>query len=101
MAKLPIDILAEAQFEQHEAFDWYRDRSGKAAEAFLQEIERARLAIQDSPDVWAKYLHGTRRYRLKRFPYIVVYRVTEKRIEVIAISHGRREPGYWADRLSP
>jgi toxin ParE1/3/4 len=100
MAKLPIDIHSKAHLEGEEAFDWYRVRSIRTAEAFLNEIEEARSAIQDMPDSWAEYLHGTRRYRLKRFPYIVVYRVTEHRIEVVAFAHGRRKPGYWAERLS-
>jgi plasmid stabilization system protein ParE len=50
MANMPIEIHSEAHAEEEEAFDWYRDRSVRAAEAFLQEIEKARLAIQDSPD---------------------------------------------------
>ena len=101
MAKLSIDIHPEAQLEQDEAFEWYRERSVLAAERFIQAIERARTAIQNSPEGWAHYLHGTRRYLLKRYPYVVVYRVTDNRIEVIAIAHGRRRPGYWADRLKP
>jgi plasmid stabilization system protein ParE len=101
MAELPIDIHAEAHLEEEEAFHWYRERSRKAADAFLQEIEDARKAIQNSPQSWAKYLHGTRRYLLKRFPYIIVYRVTEHRIEVIAVAHGRRKPGYRVNRLPP
>jgi plasmid stabilization system protein ParE len=99
MAKLPIDIHAAAHSEEEEAFHWYRDRSVRAADAFLREIETARSAIQDSPGAWTEYLHGTRYYRLDRFPYIVVYRQTEDRIQVVAIAHGRRKPGYWIDRL--
>ena len=99
MARLPIDIHFEAHLEEDEAFHWYRNRSHRAAETFLKEIEEARLAIQDSPDLWAEYLHGTRRYQLKRFPYIVVYRVTEYRIEIIAIAHSHRRTGYWVDRI--
>jgi plasmid stabilization system protein ParE len=99
MASLPIEILYEAHLEQEEAFDWYHARNKQAAAAFVQEIKDARLAIQNSPEGWAKYLHGTRRYRLKRFPYLIVYRVTEHRIDIIAVAHGRRRPGYWVDRL--
>jgi toxin ParE1/3/4 len=99
MAELPIDIHAEAHLEEEEAFHWYLDRSRRAAEAFLEEIDEARRAIQNSPQAWAEYLYGTRRYLLRRFPYVVIYRVTERRIEVIAVAHGRRKPGYWMNRL--
>jgi toxin ParE1/3/4 len=43
-------------------------------------------------------LHGTRKYLLRRFPYAVIYRVTDEAIEVVAVAHGRRRPGYWKTR---
>jgi toxin ParE1/3/4 len=101
MAKLPIEIHFEAHLEEEIAFNWYRVRSVSAADEFLQAIEQARSDIQESPEMWAEYLYGTRRYLLKRFPYVVVYRVLEHRIEVIAIAHGRRKSAYWAGRLGP
>jgi toxin ParE1/3/4 len=99
MDKLPIDYHPEGRLEAEGAFDWYRERSPRAAERFYIELERAHTAIQNSPESWAEYLYGTRRYLLKRYPYIVVYRVAVHRIEVIAVAHGSRQPGYWASRL--
>ncbi len=55
--------------------------------------------IQDNYERWPTYLYGTRRYLLKRFPFVIVYRAAESRIEIIAVAHGRRRPGYWAARL--
>jgi toxin ParE1/3/4 len=101
MVKLPIEIHIEAHKEEEKAFEWYRERSLEAAEAFVQAIEQARFAIQESPESWAEYFHGTRRYLLKRFPYVVVYRVSTDRIDVVAIAHGRRKTACWAGRLRP
>lgn len=100
MAKLPIDYLLEARLEADLIFDRYWQCGSSLAIQFQLELEDAQTAIQRSPESWATYLHGTRYYRLYRFPYIVVYRVTERHIEIIAIAHGRRRPGYWADRLT-
>jgi plasmid stabilization system protein ParE len=100
MAKLPIEYHPEARLEADDAFDWYLERSVRAAERFYLELEKAHTAIQDLPESWAKYLYGTRRYILNRYPYVVVYRVANQRIEVIAVAHGRREPGYWRHRLT-
>ena len=100
MAKLPIDYHPAARLEADDAFDWDRDRSHRAAGRFQRELERAQTTIQNSPDAWTQYHYGTRRYLLKGFPFIVVYRVTEHRIEFIAVAHGRRKPGYWKDRLA-
>jgi toxin ParE1/3/4 len=35
---------------------------------------------------------------LQRFPYVVFYREVDDRVEVIAVAHGAREPGYWRNR---
>lgn len=99
MPRLPIDIHPEARLEHDEAFEWYCEHSVTAAHEFLHQIENARDAIQQSPEAWAEHLHGTRRYLLNGFPYIVVYRLEEARIEVVAIALGRRKPEYWTDRL--
>jgi|tagenome__1003787_1003787.scaffolds.fasta_scaffold20206031_2 toxin ParE1/3/4 len=101
MAKLPIVIHVDAHAEQEAAFDWYRVRSLDAARAFVHEIEQARVAIQESPESWAAYSHATRRYLLKHFPYVVVYRLSAERIEIVAIAHGRRKTAYWVERLTP
>jgi plasmid stabilization system protein ParE len=82
-----------------DAFDWYRVHSLLAAEKFQHELEKAQEAIQDLPNAWSVYLAGTRHYLFKRFPYAVVYRLLESRIEIVAVAHARRQPSYWRDRL--
>jgi plasmid stabilization system protein ParE len=39
-----------------------------------------------------------RRAVLQHFPYLVFYRELGDRIEVVAVAHGAREPGYWLQR---
>lgn len=99
MAKLPIDFHPEAGAEADAAFDHYLASSRSIAQAFVESLEQALLAIQDHPGTWAVYLYGTRRYFMSRFPFVIVYRATVTRIEVIAVAHGHREPGYWKTRL--
>jgi len=36
---------------------------------------------------------------LPRFPYAVVYRDQPERIEIVAVAHAARRPGYWQNRL--
>jgi len=98
MVLLPIEFHPEAIAEAHEAREWYAERSEAAAGQFMDELDAAIDAIQRTPDRMAVYLHGTRRYLLKRFPYLVVFRITDELIEVVAVAHGRRKPGYWQRR---
>jgi hypothetical protein len=54
--------------------------------------------IAEAPSRWPR-LHGRfRRYLLHRFPFSVVYLEREHSIEVIAVAHHRRRPGYWKRR---
>ena len=49
--------------------------------------------------MYAQYLHGTRRILLDRYPYFVVFRELPRKIEIIAIAHCKRRPGYWKGRI--
>ncbi len=77
----------------------HAERSQQAADAFQEELQDAGRAIQQIPTRWANYLFGTRRYLMKRYPFVVVYRLAADRIEIMAVAHGRRKPGYWKRRL--
>jgi plasmid stabilization system protein ParE len=99
MAKFPVSYHPAAKLEVFDAFDWYQSHSQRAAENFQREVERAQTAIQESPERWPAYLVGTKKYLLKRYPYLVVYHVAQSGIEIVAIAHASRKPGYWVDRL--
>src|SRR5215813_9025889 len=99
MAKLPIEYHEMARLEAMSAFNWYWERSPAAAARFQRELETAQSAIQDLPEAWSPYLCGTRHYLLKRFSYHVIYRQVESRIQIVAVAHTRREPGYWSERI--
>ena len=93
-----VRLLDDAITEARAAFDWYRERSEVAAGRFRNEFDRAVSAIAESPEVWPPYVHETRRYLFRRFPFFVVYRLTAEDIEIVAVAHARRRPGYWRDR---
>jgi plasmid stabilization system protein ParE len=88
----------EAVAEAQAAHRWYRECSGQAAAAFLGELDDAIAAVAESPERWPEYAGGTRRYLLKRFPFLLVYRVKNGDVQVLAVAHGRRRPGYWRNR---
>lgn len=88
------DAVAEAE----EARDWYAARSPLAARGFLLELESAVNAVCEAPVRWPPYLHGTRRLVFPhRYPFSLVYRPGPP-IEIIAVAHSRRRPGFWRRR---
>lgn len=98
MASVRVGFHPEALAEAVAATEWYRERSESLAIAFLAELDRAVDSIAEAPDRWPRHSQGTRRLLLRRFPFAVVYRKSADRVEVIAVAHGRRRPGYWKSR---
>jgi toxin ParE1/3/4 len=95
-----VEIHEEAAADYDAAFDWYLQRSEAAAMAFDREVDQALADIVQSPRRWPIGAHSTRRFLLRRFPYIVVYRDRPMgRVQVLAFAHTSRKPEYWSKRL--
>jgi toxin ParE1/3/4 len=41
---------------------------------------------------------GVRRYVIKRYPFVIVYRELPAEIRVLAVAATKRRPGYWRGR---
>ncbi len=98
MSTVPVEFHPDAVDEAAAAREWYQARSPSAADAFVAELDRVIKRIRDNPTRWPSFVHGTRRYLLRKFPFQVVYRLVGTTIQVIAVAHGQRKPGYWKTR---
>ncbi len=98
-----LRVLREAAEEIDEAFDWYFERSPTVADRFTDAIEAALGSIAGRPSRWPPVpgYAGTRRCRVQKFPYDIVFREREKLLEVVAVAHQKRKPGYWARSSVP
>ena len=96
-----IEIHPGASDDYLDSLDWYLDRSLEVARRFQAELAQTLDRIAARPEVVAADEDGIRWTRMDRFPHVVYYRVKDERlIEVLAVAHGRRQPGYWRDRLA-
>ena len=98
MTRKKLEFHEEASEEYLAAFLWYFDRSETVAKRFAQELSRAIELIADAPHRWPEYSPGLRKFVLRRFPFIVVYRESPSAIQVLAVAHSRKRPGYWKAR---
>lgn len=100
---MPADLTLfheEAGAEYDAAFEWYLERSPDAALKFDAEVEHALAQIYGSPRRWAVGSHSTRRFLLRQFPFILIYRERpDGSIQIVAVAHTSRRPEYWAKRL--
>lgn len=98
MASKKVEFHEEAALEYEAALEWYLERSVLAASKFDEALSRGIDMIVDAPSRWPAGSHGTRRFLLQRFPFAIVYRELPAAIQVLAIAHARRKPGYWKQR---
>ena len=99
MAAKSVEFLEEASAEYEEALDWYLTRSEASASKFASELAQAIDIIAEAPQRWPAGPHGTRKFLLHRFPFAVVYRELPSTIQILAVAHGHRRPGYWKTRI--
>jgi toxin ParE1/3/4 len=99
MPSKEIGYHEKAVSEAEAALDWYLERSPPAAVGFVAELIQALDSIAAAPKRWPPGPHGTRRFLLRRYPFAIVYRELPSFIQVLAVAHGRRRPGYWKERL--
>lgn len=51
------------------------------------------------PEIYSTVWRNVRAARLRQFTYVVLYRLRPDRIEVLAVTHGRRDPSSWQGRV--
>jgi plasmid stabilization system protein ParE len=94
----PLVLRPEAQTDLLEARNWYEQQRPGLGAAFVEAVQEMFARIQEMPELYAAMLRDVRRGKLRRFPYVVYYRVLTDRIEVIGVLHGSRDPKVWRDR---
>jgi plasmid stabilization system protein ParE len=62
------------------------------------ETQRVTQLLVEKPLIGEPLGKNFRRFRLRRFPFALIYRVDGGRLRILAVAHGRRRPGYWSRR---
>jgi hypothetical protein len=102
---LSFQLLAAAELEAADAAIRCDDQCPGLGDDFLAELQKAFDRIRDTPQrfsVLEHYAgpHEIRRCLLGRFPYVVIFLCRSQDLLVVAISHVRRRPLYWLERLA-
>ena len=92
-------LLAEAAGQElADAVAYYDAQGHGLGESFLDEFLAAVGRIEELPEAWQPLSKSTRRCRMRRFPYGLIYRVNDGVALIIAVGHLHREPDYWRNR---
>ena len=97
-----VALHPEARAELQDSVSFYREQSGEAlADRFKRAVESAFRAISENPSRFAPAPDAPEAhvFRLKAFPFSIVFIDRPRHVWVVAVAHGRRKPGYWAERM--
>lgn len=100
---MTLRVLREAEEELLNAMAFYDSRRKNLAARFHASVTDAMLKIGEDPLRFPVYegkpsKREMRRAKIARFPYIVVYEVSDNETVIVAVAHTSREPGYWDKR---
>lgn len=97
---MTLRVLPAAEAEVAAAAEWYETRREGLGVDYVAEVDAVFERIVAMPQTFPLW-RADRTYRkapLKRFPYLVCFRLVGDVIEVVAVAHAKRRPGYWAGR---
>ena len=96
---MQIKFLEIAQIELDEAIEYYNYEMPGLGDNFLTEILNALDRAGKFPDAWQPCSKRTRRCKVRRFPYGIIYQILENEIIIVAIANLHRKPEYWKSRI--
>ncbi|MFL5331171.1 MAG: type II toxin-antitoxin system RelE/ParE family toxin [Gemmataceae bacterium] len=96
--KLPIVYRPEALSDLVAARDWYERELSGLGDQFADVVEELIDRIETMPEMYAALFRGVRPAKLRKFPFVLYYRVLNEWIEVLALMHGSRDPQAWRSR---
>ena len=89
-------ILHERAHEEYiAAYEWYELQQKDLGKRFMSSIEKRLQQISEHPEYYGKRKGNYRSAKVENFPYMIVYEFFGRKqlIHVVAIYHGKRNPG--------
>ena len=88
-----IEYHPAVERELREIIQYYNHCATGLGNDFLNEFDQQILRIASNPYQWSEIAQGVRRALLRRFPYILYFRVMDDEVlRVLVVKHQRRHP---------
>ena len=87
-----------AEEELFAAIEYYEECQPGLGLNFSEEVFSAITRICEHPQAWTSIDAKTKRCLTNRFPYGILYRVSEDHVQIMAVMNLHRKPGYWKKR---
>ncbi len=89
----------EAQDELIEAAIWYDDRRDGLGDDFVDAVSAQVDSICRMPELFPIVHEDVRQAILRRFPYVVYFRLVGERVLIVSVFHASRDPESLRSRL--
>jgi toxin ParE1/3/4 len=96
---LPVEFTFAAEAEALQAFFWYETIKKGLGEDFKTSVDLKVKLLQQNPKAYSFIYKDIRSVKIKTFPYNLIYRVFDSKIQIIAIFHHSRNPREWKKRI--
>ena len=85
---------SRAQKEVAESWNWYEDRQQGLGDRFLKELADRVHSIEQAPKRYPTRFKTYRETPIPVFPFLIIYRVSEKRklVRILSIFHTSLNP---------
>jgi plasmid stabilization system protein ParE len=94
-----IEYHPALEAELAEVRDYYNELLQGLGDEFIDEFELQVLRISAMPRRWMVLRGDIRRALMKRFPYVILFRlVDEPAIRITVVKHEKRHPSYGLER---
>ncbi len=98
---MKVAFLQPAETELFAAIDYYNlQREGLGLE-FAAEVRHGLERIARYPAAWTPMSPLIRRCRLQRFPYALLYHVSNDTVLIVAVQNLHQHPDVWKSRWRP
>ena len=89
---LPLSMEPESVADVDAAFLWHENERAGLGEEFFEELLDQLDRIQQNPEASAVLYRKVHASPMGRFAYIIYYRATSEKVDVLAVLHAHRDP---------
>lgn len=94
-----IRFSSDADAELAEARQWYAHQREDLDLEFMDSVDEALTRVVRNPHSYPIVYRNLRRAVVRRFPFAILYDVTDDEIQTLPVFHSRRDPEDWRSRV--
>lgn len=92
-------IMPSVEKDISAVIEWYEIENADLSRQFINDLEAVFKRIRVNPFLFRVIYKECRGANTEKFPYKIIYRISEESIIVLAVVHHRRHSRVWKPRI--